>query len=166
MSDKIEQEYVIIPKGINDIISELNLEEDEKELCKSIITDIEKEASDAIRAMKVVNIPFIGCIRINPVKRQIRDNYKNFRLARQRMNKDQYKEHVRSYVNDLREEQEEKDFIKLVIKKIRSHNKNKYKDYCSKINKSYAEMFIYSIYLLNEVPFDIEFERMYQSLND
>lgn len=160
-----DEEYTIVNKTINDILNDIDFEdEEEKLLCESIINNIEKTAASAIRDMKVVQIPFIGCIRINPVKRQIRDSYKNFRIARKNMTKEQYKDHVRSYVIDIKEKQEEADRLKIVFHRIRRNNKSKYETFYKNLGRAYAELFIMSIYWLKEVPFDAEFEEHYQSL--
>lgn len=162
-----DENYSINIRKTNDILNDINfIDNEERLLCESIITNLEKQASNAIRDMKTVQLPFIGCIRINPVKRELRDNFKNFRIARKNMTKEQYKDHVREYVYDIKQKQKEKDKLKTRLYKIKRHNKNKYDEYFKKLGKSYADMFIYSIYLLKEIPFDEEFENHYQSLKD
>lgn len=160
-------EYVIISKNKNDILNELDFEnEEERLLCDSIISNLEKTASDTIRDMKVAQIPFIGCLRINPVKRKLRDAKLHLRAVRNSLTKEQYKEHVRSYVVDLKEKQKEEDRIKLTFARIRRNNKKKYEQLFKKCGKAYAELFIMSIYWLKEVPFDAKWEEHYQSLKD
>lgn len=160
-------EYVIVSKDKNDILNELDFEnEEERLLCDSIISNLEKTASDTIRNMKVAQIPFIGCLRINPVKRKLRDAKLHLRAVRKSLTKEQYKEHVRSYVIDLKEKQIEEDRIKLAFTRIRRNNKKKYEQLFKKCGRSYAELFIMSIYWLKEVPFDQEWEEHYQSLKD
>lgn len=174
MNDNIENNiielndsYSINVRKTNDILNDIEfVDNEERFLCESIITNLEKHASENIRNMKVVQLPFIGCVRINPVKRELRDNYKNFRIARKNMNKEQYKDHVRAYVYDIKEKQKKLDRLKTIFYKIRRHNKSKYDLYFKKLGKAYADMFIYSIFLLKEVPFDEEFENHYQSLKD
>lgn len=160
-------EYVIISKNKNDILNELDFEnEEERLLCDSIISNLEKTASNTIRDMKVAQIPFIGCLRINPVKRKFRDAKLHLRTVRNSLTKEQYKEHVRSYIVDLKEKQKEEDRIKLIFARIRRNNKKKYEQLFKKCGKAYAELFIMSIYWLKEVPFDSKWEEHYQSLKD
>lgn len=160
-------EYVIISKNKNDILDELDFEnEEERFLCDSIISNLEKSASDAIRSMKTASIPYIGCVRINPVKRSLREAKLHLSSVRKGLSKEQYKEHVRSYVVDLKEKQKEKDRIKLLFAKIRRNNKKKYEQLFKTCGKVYAELFIMSIYWLKEVPFDQEWEEHYQSLKE
>lgn len=160
-------EYIIVSKNKNDILNELDFKnEEERLLCDSIISNLEKTASDTIRSMKVAQIPFIGCLRINPVKRKLRDAKLHLSAVRKSLTKEQYKEHVRSYVIDLKEKQIEEDRIKLVFTRIRRNNKKKYEQLFKKCGRAYAELFIMSIYWLKEVHFDQEWEEHYQSLKD
>lgn len=160
-------EYIIVSKDKNDILNELDFEnEEERLLCDSIISNLEKTASDTIRNMKVAQIPFIGCLRINPVKRKLRDAKLHLKAVRKSLTKEQYKEHVRSYVIDLKEKQIEEDRIKLAFIRIRRNNKKKYEQLFKKCGRAYAELFIMSIYWLKEVSFNQEWEEHYQSLKD
>ena len=160
-------EYPIISKNRNDILNDIDFEnEEERLLCDSIISNLEKTASDTIRSMKVASIPYIGCIRINPVKRGLREAKLHLSDVRKGLNKEQYKEHVRSYVVELKEKQKEKDRIKLLFSRIRRNNKKKYEQLFKACGKAYAELFIMSIYWLREIPFNEEWEEHYQSLKD
>lgn len=163
--NEADVEYVIVSKDKNDILNELDFEnEEERLLCDSIISNLEKTASDTIRNMKVAQIPFIGCLRINPVKRKLRDAKLHLRAVRKSLTKEQYKDHVRSYVIDLKEKQIEEDRIKLAFTRIRRNNKKKYEQLFKKCGRAYAELFIMSIYWLKEVPYSQEFEDKYKEL--
>lgn len=165
--NEFSEEYIIIHKNKDDILNELDFEnEEERLLCDSIITNLEKNASDAIRNMKVASLPSIGCVRINPVKRKLRDAKLHLSIVRKNITKEQYKEHVRSYVIDLKEQQEKEDKLKLIFTRIRRNNKKRYDILYKRFGRAYAEMFIHAIYLMKEVPFDKEWEEYYQSLKD
>lgn len=159
------EEYIIISKTKDDILNELDFEnEEERLLCDSIITNLEKNASETIRNMKIAQLPFIGCVRINPVKRKLREAKLHLSAVRKSISKEQYKEHVRSYIIDLKEQQKKEDALKLIFTRIRSNNKKKYETYYKRLGRAYAELFIMSIYWLAEVPFDKEFEDYYAEL--
>ena len=158
-------EYVVITKNINDILNELNFKDEERLLCESIITNIEKTAAEAIKNNKVVQLPSIGCIRKSPLQQAMKKNAVNFRIARKHLTKDEYKDHVRSVINYAKEEVLIKDRNKLAIKRIMSNNKKRYDMLFAKLGKTYANMFVFSIFCLKEIPFDIEFEEHYKSLN-
>lgn len=161
------EEFVIISKDKNDILDELDFkDETERALCDSIITNNEKLIAENLRSMKVVQIPYIGNMRVNPVQRKMRDNYKNFKIARRNMTKEQYKEHVRSYFIEAKQNQDYLDKLKLVRRRNKINNKAKYELLIEKLGKSYAEMYIFAIYLLEYIPFDEEWEERYQELKN
>lgn len=163
--EDIGEEYVIISKDTNDILNDMDfVDEDERLLCESIITNLEKYAAASIRDMKIVSLPFIGCVRINPIKRRLRDAKLHLSLIRKNMSKADYKQYVKDIVDEFGEEMSKADTEKLIITKIRRNNKKHYDEYYKKLGRAYAEMFIYSIRLLDEVPFDIEWEEYYQEL--
>lgn len=163
--EDIGEEYVIISKDTNDILNDMDfVDEDERLLCESIITNLEKYAAASIKDMKIVSLPFIGCVRINPIKRRLRDAKLHLSLIRKNMSKTDYKQYVKDIVDEFGEEMSKVDTEKLIMTKIRSNNKKRYDEYYKKLGRAYAEMFIYSIRLLKEVPFDIEWEEYYQEL--
>lgn len=165
--NEADEEYVIISKTKDDILNELDFEnEEERLLCDSIITNLEKNASETIRDMKVAQLPFIGCVRINPIKRKLREAKLHLSAVRKSISKEQYKEHVRGYVIDLKEQQKKEDSLKLIFTRIRSNNKKKYDAYYKRLGRAYAELFIMSIYWLAEVPYNAEWEEHYKSLKD
>lgn len=164
--NEIDREYQLICKNKNDILNELDFEdEDERILCDSIITNLEKMASREISSMKVVQLPFIGCVRINPIRRKLRDSKLHLSAVRKSITKEQYKEHVRSFVLDLKEQQQLEDRLKLVFTRIRRNNKKRYEELFKTCGRNYAELFIMSIYWLKEVPYDDEWEYQYQLLS-
>lgn len=161
----IDNEYVIISKDTDNILDDLDFDsEDDRILCKSIIDNLEKQAAAEIRKMKVVQLPFIGCLRIDPIKRKLRDAKLHLSLMRKNMSKAEYKQYVKDIVHEFGQEMDKADREKLIMKKIRTANKKQYEIYYKKLGRAYAEMFIYSIRLLKEVPFDQDWEDQYQSL--
>ena len=163
--EDIGENYIIISKDTNDILNDMDFnDEDERLLCESIINNLEKDAAAGIRDMKIISLPFIGCIRINPIKRKLRDTKLHLSLMRKNMSKADYKQYVRDIVTEFREDMEKADSEKLIMTKIRRNNKKRYEMYYKKLGKAYAEMFIYSIRLMKDVTFDKEWEEYYQSL--
>lgn len=161
------EEFVIISKDKNDILDELDFKDEaERALCDSIITNNEKLIAENLRNMKVVQIPYIGNMRINPVQRKMRDNYKNFKIARRNMTKEQYKEHVRSYFIEAKQNQDFIDRRKRIYRRNKSNNKVEYERLIEKLGRSYAEMYLFAIYLLEYIPFDAEWEEHYQELKN
>lgn len=168
LQEKINEadvDYAVISKNKEDILNELDFEnEEERYLCDAIISNLEKFASDAIKNMKVAQIPYIGCLRIDPVKQNFKKAKRHLSAIRKGITKEQYREHIRSYIYDLKVQQTKADNIKLAILRIRRNNKKKYETLYKRLGRAYAEMFIYSIYLLAEVPYSQEFEDRYREL--
>lgn len=163
--EDIGENYIIISKDTNDILNDMDFnDEDERLLCESIINNLEKDAAAGIRDMKIVSLPFIGCIRINPIKRKLRDAKLHLSLMRKNMSKGDYKQYVRDIVTEFREDMEKADSEKLIMTKIRRNNKKRYEMYYKKLGKAYAEMFIYSIRLMKDVPFNKEWQERYDEL--
>ena len=50
--------------------------------------------------MKIVQLPYIGTLRIDPIKKEIKEHKDAFHIARKHMNKSEYKE----YAKDLKKE--------------------------------------------------------------
>lgn len=167
IKDDCNIEFDIVEKDFNDIISEIDFKtEEDKILCESIIDHIEHNIANGLKEMKIVQLPYIGTLRIDPIKKQIKENKDVFKVARHNMTKHEYKEYVKGYVNDIREKQEQKDSNKLILRKIRINNKKRYEKYYKTLGKSYAEAFIYCISIMTYVPYDKEFDEYYKSLKD
>lgn len=167
LTDIDTDDYSIITKNTKDILNDMNFEdEDDRYMCYSIINNLEKFASDSIRNMKIVSLPFIGCLRISPVRRKLRDTKLHLHNIRQAMTKEEYKEYVTGLVKEWNEEQREADAEKLLMTKIKRNNKKKYEELYKKLGRAYANMYIKAIRLLDYVPFDLEWEEHYQELKD
>lgn len=164
-TEDIGENYVIISKDTNDILNDMDFnDEDERLLCESIITNLEKNAASSIREMKTVSLPFIGCIRINPIKRKLRDAKLHLSLMRKNMTKAEYKQHVKDIVHEFGQEMDKADAEKLIMTKIRRNNKKHYDELYKKLGRAYAEMFIFSIRALKDIPFDKEWQEKYDEL--
>ena len=164
--DEADSEYELIRKDYNDIIEEIDFDtEEEKLICTSIISNMEKFIANSLKNDKCVNIPYIGCVRKNAVMQTVKKNKLNFKLAKTELTKEQYKEHVRSYIADTKEKQAKLDKDKLTYKKLKSKFNKKYKELYLKLGKAYAELFIISMSWFKEVPFDQDIQDVYDNAN-
>lgn len=165
--NEADSEFVIISKNRNDILNDVEFEnEDERILCDSIITNLEIYAADRIRNMKTVSLPFIGTIRIDPVKHEFKEHKLHLGAIRKSLTKEDYKEHVRSFIYDFKNKQIEIDKNKIVLANIKKNNKIKYEKLYKTCGRAYAELFIKAISWLKEVPYSQEFEDYYKELRD
>lgn len=164
--DEADIEYSIVIKNMNDILSEVTDDPKEKLIYESIIDGIERTASETIKNGKIAQLPSIGCVRRNPIRKVIQDNHENFRIARKNLSKDNYKEHVRAIIVDAKEQLTKVERDKLILKKTISNNKKKYDKLYITLGKAYANMFIQSILMLKEVPYVLEVQEQYDRLNN
>lgn len=162
--DESSINYDINIKTQKDILNDLKLNDDDKLICRSIIENLEHFAAENIRKLNTVQLPFIGCIRINPVKYKFKHQKLQLSTIRHNTTKEEYKNYVRDTYNELTKEAKEQDKRKLYLTKVKRNNKNKYEILYKNLGKAYANLFIYSITLLEEIPFDVEWEYHYQSL--
>lgn len=162
-----DSEFVIITKSMADILNELDFKDnDEKLLCESIITNMEKAIATTIKNNDAAQIPFIGCVRRNPVKQIIRDNSQKLHFARKHMTKEEYQDYVREMVYEAKIKLRKDDARKLAVRRIKSNNKKKYDTLCITLGKAYAEMFVLAMYSFKYIPFDAEWQEQYDSIKD
>ena len=90
--------------------------------------------------MKVVNIPMIGCVRINPIRRALRDKKLHLSLIRSNLTKEEYKNYVRDTIVELKTKQKAIDKYKARFNRIKSIYKKKYTLMYNTIGKAYAEL--------------------------
>lgn len=157
----------IIIKKKSDILNEIKFNnEEERLLCDSIITDIEKTAASAIIHNKSAQLPLMGVMRKSPLKAVVNKNRPNFSVARTHMTKQQYKEYVGEIMSEAKIEIEKEDKAKARIRKIKSKHKKQYDEYYKQLGQAYATMFIYSFTIFKEVPFDADVQAMFDELNE
>lgn len=162
-----DNEYTIVEKRMSDILDDMEFEDlDERLFCESIISNIEKTAADMLRDNKVVNIPYIGCLRKDPLRRLFRENGAELKKLREQVNIGKYQDEVRSLVTRARISLARKDREKHYLKRIRQSNKKTYDELYIKLGYAYAEMFIFSLSLMRVVEYDEEFEEYYKQLID
>lgn len=160
-----DAEYEIVVKKADDIISELTDDLKERLIYETIINGIEKHAADSIKDNKIVQLPAIGCVRKNPIRQVIKDNFTNFSIAKKNMTHEQYRDHVREIIIDAKEWQRSIAKEKAVIKNVRKRNKKKYDKLYITLGKAYAEMYIQSLLMFREVPYILEVQEHYDRLN-
>lgn len=163
---KVGYEFPINEIDTKTIINEIAIDDFDSDVLNDVIFGLEANVANVVRQCKTASIPYIGCLRINPISKIINDNKLNFRIARQHMTKEEYKHHVSSFIVDGKIKQHDKDKQEQYIALIRRNNKVKYTQLFTALGKATAELYIYSLSLFKEVPFDEDWELHYQSLKD
>lgn len=149
------------------IIEDINFEyDDDKLLCSDIITHLEKTAAEEIQNDKCVQLPFVGSIRKNPLKKTLDEHREKFTIAHKCLNKEDFKEYTADVFRKRKEELRKQDYYKAKFKEIKNRYKRQYELFYTQIGPAYANMFIKSRMDLNIVKFDQEFEDKYNELNN
>ena len=155
ISEQLENdndEFSVVVKNRKDILNDIGFDNiEDKVLCNDIIKSLENFAADNIRDMKVVNIPMIGCVRINPIRRALRNKKLHLSLIRSNLTKEEYKNYVRDTIVELKTKQKAIDKYKARFNRIKSIYKKKYTLMYNTIGKAYAELYITALTLFNEV---------------
>ena len=163
--DEVSIDVVIKKKA--DILNDIGFKsDDDRILCDTIITDIEKTAAKGILADKIVQLPFLGSMRKSPLRKVIQKNRTNFKSARTHMNKKEYQAYVGEIMREGKIEIEKEEKEKIRIKKIKSRFRKQYDNYYKTLGAEYANMFIYSMTILKEVPFDANVQEMFDNLKE
>lgn len=161
-----KEEIELEVKSFKDIISEIDFKTEEEALvCESIIHSLEKYAADNLKKDKAVQLPYIGVVRKNIVKREFLKSRSELKTLRKQNDKETYREIVRQKVLDLKKKQKELDDKKLQINKLITTYKKEYEYYYKHVGPAYANMFIFGKTLFKEVPFDKEVQKMYDELS-
>lgn len=163
-NDDLASDFSIITKNTDDIISEAFKDENEKLLAKSIIENLEKDAVEGIKRGLTIKIPRIGNYRYNPIRKRIAEHYKDFKQARKSMTKEEYKEYVGGSIDKWKEEERNKNFDKLKVKRYRSRFKKQYEYRALRFGILYASLWFRFLLEVKPVEFDIELERHLQYL--
>lgn len=156
-----------VEKDIEDILTDINFKNLNDELvCKDIILHLENTAAEEIKNDKCVQLPFIGSIRKNPLRKVLIDNKVNFKLAAKNLNKDEAKEYFASVFREKKQEMRKADYERAKIIEVRNKNKIKYEQYYTHLGPAYANMYLRAILMMRMVEYDQEFEDRIKELNN
>ena len=154
-----------IEKDTKSIISDIEFKTSEQELlCEDIITHLESTAAKEILNDKCVQLPFIGALRKNPLKKTLEDNRAKFKSLSKHLSKEDFKEYTKEVFANKKKELRKADYEKAKFKEIRNKYKSKYETYYKILGAAYANFFIKSIMMMEIIEFNQEFEDRMQEL--
>lgn len=160
--------YDIDIKTKTDILNDIHdLNEEEKEILNSIIFNSDLLLTESLKSDGITHLPLIGNFSLDFGKRYVEKN----------MNKvNEWKETIKDrkeYSNKMRELYKEGWKNRNIVvannnklESLKTKNKKKYEELCKTMGKIYADTYIYSMSLIEVIPFDIEYEKAYQRLNN
>ena len=156
-----------IEKDINDILEDINFNNiDDELICKDIITHLETTAAEEIKNDKCVQLPFIGSIRKNPLRKVLDDNRTAFKLVAKNLSKEDAKAHYASVFQEKKNELRLEDYRKAKLKEVRNKNKTKYEQYYTHLGPAYANMYLNAILMMRMVEFNQDFEDRIRELSN
>lgn len=155
-----DNSYSVIGVIKKDIIDDIEFDNnDDKLICDAIINSIEKFASENIKNNKAVALPSVGCIRRSIYRQAVIKDRDKIHSMRKHMNNTEYKEYMKDYFGNIKCNDIEQTKEKLRLKRINKVFKKRYDKYVRLINKSYADLFIFSVSYFNQVEFDSELNK-------
>lgn len=151
---------------IEDVLKEVHIKnEDELNICRDIITDLELMASKYIQQNKCVSLPYVGAIRRNP--RAIKINKSLYKLAKAKETPGfNFEKYTKELINNIKKEVKEEEVENTKILLIKGRNKERYKKYYKELGKAYADMYIASLFMMRGIEYNSEFDEIFKSLSD
>lgn len=167
-NDINEIDYTIPYKERKDIIDSINFKTDEERIiCSSIIKSLENQIAEGLDAHKVIAIPYIGCVRINDVRREfIRECRAPLATVKLDMTVKQFKELSSAMYANIKFKHELADDRRKYEYSFKRTNKKKYDELCKQFGIAYANLYLKALSWLREVPFNEEFEEQYKELRN
>ena len=156
-----------VSKTINDILEDINFDNiDDELLCRDIIEHLENTAAEEIKNDKCVQLPFIGSIRKNPLRKVLDKNREAFKLVAKNLSKEDAKAHYASVFQAKKDELRREDYEKAKLKEVRNKHKTKYEQYFTHLGPAHANMYLQSFLMLKMVEHDEEFEERMRELRN
>lgn len=156
-----------VEKDINDILEDIEFDNiDDELICKDIITHLETTAAEEIKNDKCVQLPFIGSIRKNPLRKVLDENRTAFKLVAKNFSKEDAKAHYASVFQEKKNELRLEDYKKAKLKEVRNRNKTKYEQLYTHLGPAYANMYINAILMMRMVEFNQDFEDKIRELTN
>lgn len=156
-----------VEKDINDILEDIEFDNiDDSLICKDIITHLETTAAEEIKNDKCVQLPFIGSIRKNPLRKVLDENRTAFKLVAKNFSKEDAKAHYASVFQEKKNELRLEDYKKAKLKEVRNRNKTKYEQLYTHLGPAYANMYLNAILMMRMVEFNQDFEDKIRELTN
>lgn len=156
-----------VEKDINDILEDIEFDNiDDELICKDIITHLETTAAEEIKNDKCVQLPFIGSIRKNPLRKVLDENRTAFKFVAKNFSKEDAKAHYASVFQEKKNELRLEDYKKAKLKEVRNRNKTKYEQLYTHLGPAYANMYLNAILMMRMVEFNQDFEDKIRELTN
>lgn len=159
--DESSNKYVLQIATIDNVLSELNLSEDDEAITKSIILNLECEASNAIKIGLIASIPSIGCVQKDLLKETLRKRSDELKAARASLSKEDYKNYVREVQAEIKADLKDKYLKRKLVDRIKKQSKKFYDTMVINRGMAYTNLYIASRLWIEHIPFNKEVQEQY-----
>ena len=161
----LSDSYVLIFQDMDNVLESLDFANDEERLlCRNIIKNLEITAAKNFAKDLCVDIPYIGKLQKNLLHKAIVQSFKELKVARETLTREEYKEFKQELVHKKRNEIKTADLIKSIKKRTSNkHYKLWIKLYKSK-GEVYANAYIAMFKKLQVVKYNEELNSVYYEL--
>lgn len=130
-TDLLEEEnlngsYKLNVKTTKDIIANLNMSREDKLITESIILNLEKNESDAIKLNHCITMPAVGTIQRRIDKLMLRKYNKELKDAAARLNKEEYKNYFKILHKKIFHEIKVQDARRAIFNKLKFGTNKKF----------------------------------------
>lgn len=153
---------IIRPK---DIFNELGFNNnDDIEICKSIITQLETKAASILVQGKTVALPYIGRLRKPLVKQEINKQKHLLKVARNVMTKEDYKQYKKELYWECVDKIASIDDKRKLKRKLIAANRKRYIEKYNLFGEVGANLWIESLMFLTGVEFNQEVQDVFDEI--
>lgn len=150
-----------------DIYEELGFDnDDDVEICKSIITQLEAKAAQVLREGKTVALPYIGRLRKPLVKQEYSKNRRLLKLARNVMNTQDYKDYRKDLYKECVDKVSKNDELAKIRRRLVALNRKMYNKKCITFGEEHARIWIESLLWVQGIEFNQEVQDVFDEIEE
>lgn len=140
--------------SLEDILLYLNKNEEDTNITRDIISDIEDTAAEGLEKYLCVAIPYIGRIRRSQFRELMKEGKVLLHDAKKRLSKEDYVEYRINLYRKYRGMATDMDRSKMMIERLIRLNKKQYNKIYSSCGKAYADRWVKKIGYLKIIEHD------------
>lgn len=163
--DLPNDEYILQTVNIDNIIKELNLNNDDADITRSIILNLEADAADAISNNVIASLPYVGNIQKNLIRQTMHGHNAELQMAKKQMTKEEYKEYAKEVRKQVREKIVSDYRERKIIHKLKKGSSKKYRKLVFEKGKAYADLYIQALFWLKAVEYNPDVQKQYDIIN-